>query len=100
MTGWYAWLRQRIGLGPSRQRSKADDQDDNTKSEEKKYGPYELFMVDEHGRATDAAIQDIILAEGDDEGAMEDTRERARRRGWSAEMIERHYGKPRPKEAE
>jgi hypothetical protein len=31
---------------------------------------------------------------------MEDTRERARRRGWSAEMIERHYGKPRPKEAE
>ncbi len=96
MTGWYAWLRQCVGLGPSRQRPGDGDEKKRIEDEIKKYGPYELFTVDEHGRPTDAAIQDMILADGDDEAAMEDTRERARRRGWSEEMIERHYGKPRP----
>ena len=60
---------------------------------------YEFAYIDEHGRVSDANIHDAILEAGDPERSLEDTRERARRRGWSEEMIERKYGKPRAKEA-
>ena len=64
----------------------------------KKYGSAEFLTVDEHGRVTDAPLHDPILEAGDPESSLEDTRERAHRRGWSEEMIERHYGKPRAKD--
>jgi hypothetical protein len=64
----------------------------------KKHGRHVLFTIDKHGRATDAAIHDAILDAGNDEAAMEDTRERARRRGLSEELIELMYGKFRSME--
>ena len=63
----------------------------------KKYGPLDFFSVDEHGRAIDSHIHEPILAAGNNERSLEDTRERVRRLGWPEEMIERHYGKPLPK---
>ena len=48
---------------------------------------------------TDAPLHDPILEAADFESSMEDTRERARRRGLSEELIEQMYGKPRGKTA-
>jgi hypothetical protein len=76
----------------------------------KKY-PYECFTVDEHGRASDAAFhaavelllhpaaeERMLAATREIERALDEVRERARSCGWSEEMIEREYGKPRPKD--
>ena len=45
------------------------------------------------------ALHDAMVHPAADERAMEDIRVRARRFGWNEEQIERHYGKPRPKDA-
>ncbi len=70
------------------------------KEEPKKKRPrYEFGYLDEHGRVSDADFHDAILEAGDPERSLEDTRERARRRGLSEELIEQFYGKPRAKES-
>ena len=40
----------------------------------------------------DAFLHDIILREGSSATALEETRQRARREGWSEEQIDRCYG--------
>lgn len=71
------------------------------KEEPRKHHPrHEFGYIDKQGRVSDADLHDAILeAGGDSEAVLEDTRALARRLGVPEEMIERWYGKPRPKDA-
>jgi hypothetical protein len=51
----------------------------------------EFAVIHANGEVSDAELHEAILAEGDEDGAVDVTREMCRREGWSEERIARFY---------